>query len=281
MKNHVEKEVKKLCSLGVLQPCTNANIDWASPHVVSWRKKEKIRLCCDLREVNKAIKKDPYPLPNIESTINSITIAKVYLVIDLSNAYHQLPVDSKTQRRLGFILPCGLYKFLRAPFGLRDVSPKFQKMMDIFLADLKGCFSYLDDIIVYGSTKEEHDESLNAVLNRLQSNGLVANFDKCAFEKTNIEWLGLKVGLNEFVILENTLTSIAEMKVSDKQSLASALGLFSHYRKLLPSNYSSKAAELYNLLQKNVFFKWTEGLTEQFKCLQKCYFALNLWQGKI
>ena len=215
-----------------------------------------------MREVNKAIKKDPYPLPNIESTINSITNAKVYSKIDLSNANHQLPVDSKTQRMLGFILPCGLYKFLRAPFGLRDVPPKFQKMMDIILADLKGCFSFLDDIIVYGSTKEEHDERLNAVLNRLQSNGMVANFDKCEFEKTNIEWLGLKLGLNEFAILENNFTSIAEMKVPyDKQSLASALGLFSHYRKFLPSDYSSKAADFYKLLHKNVAFKWTEGLT--------------------
>ena len=220
------------------QPCTNADIDWASPHVVSWRKNGKILLCCDLREVNKAIKKDPYPLPNIESTINSITNATVYSKIDLSKAaYHQLPVDSKTQRMLGFILPCGLYKSLRGPFGLRDVPPKFQEMMDEILAGLKGCFRFLDDIIVYGSTKEEHDERLNAVLNRLQSNGLVANFDKSEFEKTNIEKVGLKLGLNEFAILENNLTSIAEMKVPyDKQSLASALGLFSHYRKFLPSN---------------------------------------------
>ena len=64
--------------------------------------------------------------------------------------------------------------------------------MDIKLADLKSCFSFLDDIIVYGSTKEEHDERLNALLNRLQSNGLVAKVDKCEFENTNIEWLGLK-----------------------------------------------------------------------------------------
>ena len=171
---------------------------------------------------------------------------------------------------LGFILPCGLYKLLRAPFGLRDVPPKFQKKMDIILADLKGCFSFLDDIIVFGSTKEEHDERLNVVLNRLQSKGLVANFDKCEFEKTNIERLGLKLGLNEFAILENNLTSIAEMKVPyDKQSLASALGLLSHYRKLLPSDYSLKAADFFKLLHKNVAFKWTEGLTEQFKCLQK------------
>ena len=149
-------------------------------------KKGKIRLCCDLRVVNKAIKKDLYPLPNIESTINSITNAKVYSKIDLTIAYHQLPFDSKTQRMLGFILPCGQYKFLRAPFGLRDVPPKFQKMMDIILADLKGCFSFLDDIIVYGSTKEEHDKRLNAVLSRLQSNGLVANFDNVSLRKRTL-----------------------------------------------------------------------------------------------
>ena len=146
-------------------------------------------------------------------------------------------------------------------------------MMDIILADLTGCFSFLDDIIVYGSTKQEHDERLNAVLNRLQSNGLIANFDKCEFEKTNIECLGLKLGLNEIAILENNLTSITEMKVPyDKQCLASALGLFSHYRKVLPIIYSSKAADLYKLLHKCVAFKWTEGLTEQFKCLQKMFF---------
>ena len=104
--------------------------------------------------------------------------------------------------------------------------------MDIILADWKGCFSFLDDIIVYGSTKDEQEERLNAVLIRLQSNGLEAKYDKCEFEKTNIEWLGLKLGLNEFGILENNLTSIDEMKIPyNKQSLASALGLFDHYRK--------------------------------------------------
>ena len=138
MKDHVEKEVIKLCSLGVLQPCTNADFDWASPHVVSWRENGKIRLCCDLRKVNKTIKKDPNPLPNIESTINSITNAKVYSKTDLSNAYHQFAVDSNTQRLLGFVSPCELYKFLTAPFRLRDVPPKFQKLMDLILVDLKG-----------------------------------------------------------------------------------------------------------------------------------------------
>ena len=160
--------------------------------------------------------------------------------------YHQVPVNSNTKRLLGFLLHYRLHKFLRASFGLRDVPPKFQKLMDIILADLKCCFSFLGDIIVYGSTKEEHDERLNAVLTRLQS-----NYDKCEFEKTNLEWLGLKLGLNEFAILENNLTSIAEMKISyNKQSLASALGLFSHYRKCLQSNYSSKASDLNNIPQK-------------------------------
>ena len=80
--------------------------------------------------------------------------------------------------------------------------------MDIFLADLKSCFSLLDDIIVYGFTKEEHDERLNYALTRLQSNGFVANYDKYEFEKTNNEWFGLKLGLNVFAFLENNLTSI-------------------------------------------------------------------------
>ena len=133
---------------------------------------------------------------------------------------------------------------------------------------MKGCFSFLDDVIVYGSTKEEHDERLNAVLNRLQSNGLVANFDNCEIEKTNIERPGFNLGLNEFAVLENNLTSIAQIKVPyDKHSLASTLGLFGHYRNILPSNYSSKAADLYKLLHK----KGTEGFTEQFKCLQKMF----------
>ena len=116
MKEHVEKEVKKLSSLVVLQPCTTADIDWASPHVVSWRKNGKICLSYDLREVKKAIKKDPHPLPNIESTINSIIISKVYSKMDFS--FHQVPADSNNERLLAFILPCGLNKFLRAPFGL-------------------------------------------------------------------------------------------------------------------------------------------------------------------
>ena len=105
MKDYVEVELKRLCSLVDFKPCTNAYIDWASPHVVSWRKNGKIWLCCGFRELNKTIENEPYPLSNIESTINSITNAEVYLKIDFSNASHQLPVDSNTQRLLGSISP--------------------------------------------------------------------------------------------------------------------------------------------------------------------------------
>ena len=86
MKDHVEKEGKQFCSLVVFQRCNKVDIDSASRHVASWRKKNgKSRICCDLREVNKEIKKDPHPLANIKSTRNSITNAKVYSKIDLSN----------------------------------------------------------------------------------------------------------------------------------------------------------------------------------------------------
>ena len=200
-------------------------------------------------------KKDPYPLPNIESTIRSITIAKGCSKIHLSNAYHQLPVDSITQRLFGFILPGDFPNFSELQLIFETFLQKFKKI-DIITADSKRCFICLDDIIVFGSTKEEHGERLNAVLNRLHFSRLVATLDKCEVDKPNIEWFGLKLCLSEFAILENNLTSIAEMKVPyDEQSLASTLCLLSRYRNVLPSNYSSKAADLYKLLHQNVVFK--------------------------
>ena len=164
-----------------------------------------------------------------------------------------------------------------------NVPPKLLKMMEIILADLKGCFSFLEDINVYGSTKEEHDERLNAVLNRLQSNGLVANFDKCEFEKTNIEWLGLKLGLNEFAILENNLTSITDSKVF--LTIYNPYFLLSAYSGTI-KNSTEKIFCLKLPLCINNFVKMLLPSRERVSlnnsnAFIKLYSVLNLWQGII
>lgn len=121
---------------------------------------------------------DCYPLPHMEDLFTELAGATHYSQIDLSSAYHQLPLHPESLSLTAFITHEGVFQFTRVPFGLASAPFAFQKMMQTVLKDSSGVQNYLDDIIVYGDSKERHDEHLQAVLQHLKDTGLQINFDK-------------------------------------------------------------------------------------------------------
>lgn len=121
---------------------------------------------------------DCYPLPHMEDLFTELAGATHYSQIDLSSAYHQLPLHPESLSLTTFITHEGVFQFTRVPFGLASAPFTFQKMMQTVLKDSSGVQNYLDDIIVYGDSKERHDEHLQAVLQHLKDTGLQINFDK-------------------------------------------------------------------------------------------------------
>ncbi|CAM4522790.1 unnamed protein product [Lepidochelys kempii] len=154
-----------------------------------------IRLCVDLREPNEAIAIDSHPLPHIEEVFAELRGAKMLSTLDLQSAYHQVMLHEDSRDLTAFITHEGLFHFKCVPYGLTSAPSAFQKM-SLILKNQHGVQCYLDDIIMFGHTSEEHDNNLQSVLNCISTAGLQLNRSKCKFRQTELSILGHTISLD-------------------------------------------------------------------------------------
>ena len=185
----VEIELDKMTEEGIIEPISHS--EWAAPIVpVLKTDKKSMRICGDFKELNKHIYCDRYPLPKIDELLSIVGKGQVFSKIDLKNAYLQLPVDEGSQSFLVINTHKGLYKYKRLPFGLSSSPAIFQRFISQLLSPVEGVAVYFDDIIVSGSTQEEHDCRLKQVLEILQRANLNINKLKSELNAKEIEYLG-------------------------------------------------------------------------------------------
>ncbi|GFX74653.1 hypothetical protein TNCV_3120851 [Trichonephila clavipes] len=163
---------------GIVQPSESP---WSSPVVLVRKKDGSWRFCVDYRKLNSVTKKDVYPLPRIDDTLDCLKGAKFFSSMDLRSGYWQIEIDEADREKTAFITPEGLYEFKVMPFGLCNAPATFERMMDNLLRHFKWtmCLCYLDDIIVFSETFEDHLIRLRLVLKCLQEAGLKLNSKKC------------------------------------------------------------------------------------------------------
>lgn len=254
VKDQVSQELKRLEKEGVIEKIDSS--EWISPIVVAAKKSGDIRLCVDLREVNKAIVVDSYPLPDIGELFSELEGSTVFSKMDLASAYHQLELDEASRDLTAFITHDGLYRFKRVCFGLASAPSTFQKLMSTILAGLPGVQCYLDDIIVYGKDKTEHDKQLNIVLTKLQNAGLRLNPSKCQFHLPELSYLGHSVSSEGLAPDDRHVKAIVEAPApTDVGKLRSVLGMTNYYAKFVP-NYATVVEPMRRLLCKDVSFVW-------------------------
>ncbi|UYV71576.1 hypothetical protein LAZ67_8003727 [Cordylochernes scorpioides] len=191
----IQDEVNKMEKLDIIQPSESP---WASPVVLIRKKDGSWRFCVDYRRLNKITKKDVYPLPRIDDTLDCLRGARFYSSMDLQSGYWQIDVEESDREKTAFITPDGLYEFKVMPFGLCNAPATFERMIDNLLKGLKWtiCLCYLDDIIVFSDGFEEHLRRLQLVLNCLKKAGLCLNSKKCKFGAKTITVLGHEVSEN-------------------------------------------------------------------------------------
>ncbi len=155
-------DLQKLVKQDVIEPVDAS--EWVSPIVVTRKKDGGIRLCVDLREPNKAVVVDSFPLPHMKEMFANLCGATVFSTLDLQSAYHQVTLHEDSRNLTAFITHDGLFSFKRVPYGLASAPSCFQRMMSEILNGQFGAHCYLDDIMVAGASLKEHDENLQAVL---------------------------------------------------------------------------------------------------------------------
>src|SRR5277367_2962491 len=160
--------------------------DWCSPIVIVLKPDGTIRLCVDYTALNEAILREYHPIPSVEYTLAKLSGAKLFSKLDCNSGFWQVPLSEESALLTTFITPYGRFYFKRLPFGISSAPEHFQKRIEKVLSGLPGIVSVYDDILVWGSTKDEHDDRLRAVLSRLKAANLTLNSEKCKFSVTEV-----------------------------------------------------------------------------------------------
>ena len=151
----IEKEIEKMLDLSVIEPAVS---EWAAPVVLAPKPGGKWRFCVDYRKLNAMTKREVYPLPRLEDCIDSLGDAKWFSTLDANSGYWQIAMDPRDKAKTAFTTHCGTYQYTRMPFGLKNAPATFQRALDMVLAGYrwKSCLVYIDDVIVFSKSFDEH-----------------------------------------------------------------------------------------------------------------------------
>ncbi|GBG58981.1 hypothetical protein CBR_g24330 [Chara braunii] len=245
--------------------------EFGAPVLFVPKKGGKLRMCINYRGLNRIIRKNAYPLPRIDDLLDAASGCKVFSKIDLKSGYHQIEVDPVDQHKTAFKTHDGLYEFTVMPFGLTNARATFQSLMDKVLREQIGRFVvvYLDDILIFSKSMEEHLKHLEEVLAILKKTQLHLNLEKSEFGKDSVIYLGHRLSAAG---LEPEATKIEVIRdwpqPPNIRELRSFLGLASYYWKFVP-RFSIIARPLSRLTSKNVPYSWDAACTEAFQALKE------------
>lgn len=190
---HYRQEVSQLLDemqrQGVTEPSSSP---WSSPVVLVRKKDGTLRFCVDYRKLNTITRKDSYPLPRVDDLLDSLSDAQWFSTLDLRSGYWQVELNPTDRDKTAFTTQRGLFQFRVMPFGLCNAPSTFQRLMELVLAGLSWevCLAYLDDVVVFGRSWEEHLQRLRAVLTRLRAAHLKLHPKKCQFFRQSVAFLG-------------------------------------------------------------------------------------------
>ena len=254
----VEKELDNFISQGIIEPI--AFSEWAAPIVpVLKADKTSVRICGDFKlTVNRVAKLDRYPIPKVYDLFSSLAVGRYFTKLDLSQAYLQIGLDDQSKSLVVVNTHKGLFQYNCLPYGISLAPAIFQRIMESLLKGIPHVVSYLDDILISGSTVQEHMDTLEQVLSRLEKAGLKLQEKKCSFMVPEVVYLGHKIDVQGLHPLAEKVEAVQAAPVPKNVSeLKLYLGLLSYYGKFL-SNLSSTFAPLYELLKSTVKWRWTK-----------------------
>ncbi|KAL8611232.1 hypothetical protein ACOMHN_013663 [Nucella lapillus] len=258
MEKNVKFELENMVKRGVIVRETEPT-EWVSQMVTARKKNGDIRICLDPRSLNTALQRPHFPMRTADEVASRIGNAKYFSTLDAKNGFWQIQMDEESSRRTTTCIstPFGRYRFLRMPFGINTASEVFQEAMER-LFEGYPCAIIVDDILVWGSTDEEHDANLKKILERVRQIGLKLNLKKCKFRMKSVTFVGHKFTGDVLKPDTEKTDAIREMPApKNKAALQRFLGMTNYLNKFI-QNYSEKTAVLRELLRNDIIWSWTD-----------------------
>ena len=254
VQEELKDKIDELEQIGVLAKVTEPT-QWISNMVVV-RKPNKLRVCIDPLELNKAIIRNHYPTPTIDEVAPKLTNAKVFSVVDAKDGFLQVKLDEPSSYLTTFWTPHGRYRWLRMPFGIKSAPEEFQRRLDDCIEGLPNIQAVHDDIIVYGADENEHDSALNALLRRCRERGLKLNKRKLKYKLDKVAYLGHILTPEGIAVDPEKVCAIVDMpQPKDVQGVQRLIGVVTYLSKFLPQ-LSTVAEPLRRLTDKDSAFDW-------------------------
>ncbi|KAL4278247.1 hypothetical protein GQ457_03G020180 [Hibiscus cannabinus] len=270
----LKTQLQELLDRGFIRPSTSP---WGAPVLFVKKKDESLRMCIDYRQLNKMTVKNKCPLPRIDDLFDQLKGATVFSKIDLRSRYYQLKVREQDVLKTAFRTMYGHYEFLVMPFGLTNAPAAFMDLMNRVFHEYLDQFVvlFIDDILVYSRTEEDHDRHLRLVLQTLLENQLYAKLSKCEFWIREVVFLGHVVSSEGIRVDPKKVEAIVNWKQpTSVTEIRSFLGLAGYYWRFV-SGFSKVLAPLTKLLQKGVKYEWSDARQQAFEKLKEAFEKLN------
>ena len=262
-----ENVIKQLEQQGVIRKSSSP---WVSPICLVRKRSGKIRPCVDYRRLNAVTIKDAFPLPRINDCLDAVAGAELFSSLDLTCSFHQVPIKKEDIPETEFCTKYGLYEYLTIPMGLSNSPALLQRLMQIILGQLQwhSCLIYLDDVLIFGSSFEEHMQRLEEVLSRIRDAGLKLKLEKCQLLQSSVNFLGHTISAAGVLPNPENLAKVKQWPTpTTPTQVRQILGLGSYYRRFL-KGYSDLIRPLTLLTHKDVPFVFSDECKMSFETLK-------------
>ena len=266
----LRRELDRMESIGIVEKVPlNEPADWVSSLVCVDKPNGSLRVCLDPKDLNRAIKREHYPLPLVEDITASCAGAGKFSTLDAEKAFYQIQLDKESSKLLTFNTPFGRYRYLRMPMGIKSAPEVYQRRMEQVFEGLPGVKVIMDDILTHGCSDEDHDVRLRAVLQRAQDNKLRLNKSKCHISQEEVKYHGHIFTKDGLKTDPDKVRAVVEMpRPTDKAGVQRLLGMLNYVSKFIPT-MSDLTTPLRQLIHQDVEWHWHEQQEKSFKAIKE------------
>lgn len=258
----MEEKIKELLKMDIIEE-VNGPTPWVNPVVIVPKANCEIRLCLDMRQANRAIIRERYPIPTVDELLQSMNGSMFFSKLDLKWGYHQLELTPQSRQITTFAVHNGVYRYKRLIFGVSSASEQYQHEIASALAGIEGVENISDDVIVHAADQETHLQHLHAIMNRLRQCGLTLNPLKCQFGMNCLNFMGILLTQKGFGPTEERVR-----EPQNASEVRSFLGLVSYSSRFIPQ-FATLAEPLRRLTRKDSEFVFGPEQKNAFNDLKK------------